>query len=91
MPASKSAPQPQQEPLPQLAYPVIESFVEHATAEDVNALFSKVRDGLTTLKGPRADQAKKITVAIERTEELLGQLLAVREKLLAEGKGPKRR
>lgn len=90
MPSPKPA-QPQAEPLPQLAYPVIESFVEHATPDDVNTLFSRIRDGLTTLKGPRADQAKKVNAAIDRTEELLCQLLDVRERLLAEGKGPKHR
>ena len=79
--------QPETPPLPQPVYPAIEGFIEGATADDISSLFSSIRDGLGTLKGPRAEQAKKVTRAIERTEELLSFLLQVREKLEADRKG----
>jgi hypothetical protein len=62
-------------------YPVIESFVERATPQDVEQFFASLKEGLQGLKGPRAEQAKKVQVAIERTEELLAHLLEVREKI----------
>lgn len=68
---------------PEPQYPVIEAFVERASAEDVAHLFDGVKQGLGALKGPRAEQAKKVSVALERTEELLSHLLQVREKLEA--------
>ncbi|MGA9525091.1 MAG: hypothetical protein WBV82_26765 [Myxococcaceae bacterium] len=67
-------------------YPVLESFVEHASPEEVARLFDGVKDGLGALKGPRAEQAKKVQVALERTEELLSHLMQVREKLEVERK-----
>ena len=68
-------------------YPAIEGFIEHATSEDINALYTSLREGLATLKGPRAEQGKKGLTAIERTEELLSFLLQVREKIEANRKG----
>ncbi len=65
----------------QTLYPVIESFVEQASPEDVGQFFASLKEGLQGLKGPRADQAKKVQVAIDRTEELLAHLLQVREKI----------
>lgn len=73
----------QQEPL----YPAIEGFIEKASGDDVAALFKPLKDGLESLKGPKADQGKKVARAIERTEELLSYLLQVREKIEAERKG----
>lgn len=70
-------PPPQQDSL----YPAIEQFIEQATAEDIGALFAPLKDGFTTLKGPRLEQGKKVARAIERTEELLSYLLQVREKI----------
>ena len=51
------------------------------------------RSQLGSLKGPKAEQGKKVGKAIERTEELLSYLLQVREKLEADrkGKGGKRK
>jgi hypothetical protein len=83
--AKPTAPEPApQEAPPESQYPVIESFVERATPEEVAQFFQPVRDGLASLKGPRKDQAKKVEAALSRTEELLSHLLEVRERLLAE-------
>ena len=71
-------------------YPVVEAFVERASPDDVGQFFQSVKDGLQALKGPRAEQAKKIQSAIERTEELLHHLLQVREKIEAERKPAQR-
>jgi hypothetical protein len=86
MAAKKKAPDAAPPPNDSL-YPSIESFIEHASSDDVGALFAPLRDGLGTLKGPRAEQGKKVSKAIERTEELLSYLLQVREKIEAERKG----
>ena len=56
---------------PQSTYPELEAFVERASAEDVNQLFTRLKGSLDTLKGPRTEQAKKAKVALERTEDLL--------------------
>lgn len=86
MPAKKPAKTPpppaDNEPL----YPAIEGFIERASADEISELFSPLKEGLSTLKGPRADQAKKVGKAILKTEELLSHLLQVREKLEAERK-----
>lgn len=85
--AEKTAadPQPQSESL----YPAIEAFVEYATADDVVALFGPLKDALTELKGPRAEQAKKVSRAIAATDELLAHLLAVRARLEEERRAGK--
>ncbi len=80
-------PEAQAEQWPTPNYPNIEVFIETAGAAEVNALFSSLKEGLDGLKGPRADQGKKVGKAIERTEELLSYLLQVREKLEADRKG----
>ncbi len=85
-PTATPAPAPA-EPL----YPVIESFVETASPAEVDQLFTQLKDGLANLKGPKAEQAKKVQAALERTEELLSFLIGVREKLEAEKKGGKGR
>ena len=82
MPPAKNQPPPAAEPL----YPAIEGFIERATADDIAALFDPLREGLTGLKGPKADQAKKVGKAIEKTQELLSHLLQVREKLESQRK-----
>ncbi|MBX5483694.1 MAG: hypothetical protein IRZ16_17870 [Myxococcaceae bacterium] len=81
-PKKAEAPTQQTEPM----YPVIEAWVERASADDVGAFFAPVKAELDGLKGPRAEQAKKAKAAIARTEELLSHLLQVREKLEAEKK-----
>lgn len=81
----EKTPEPQK--LPEPSYPVIEGFVEGATAEAIAGAFKDLKDQLATLKGPKAEQAKKVGKAIERTEELLSYLLQVREKLEADRKG----
>lgn len=70
-------------------YPTLEGMSEWATQDDVNALFAPVREALSQLKGPKAQQAKKVEAALASTEELLGQLLQIREKLAAEGEQSK--
>ncbi len=79
--------------VPEPSYPVIEGFVEKATSADIAALFKDLKGQLSALKGPKAEQGKKVGKAIERTEELLSYLLQVREKLETDrkGKGGKRR
>ncbi len=67
-------------------YPAIEGFIERATQDEISALFASIKDGLEQLKGPKAEQAKKVQKAIAATEELLAHLLEVREKLEAERK-----
>jgi hypothetical protein len=73
---------------PQSTYPELEAFVERASREDVEQLFARLKDSLETLKGPRSEQAKKAKVAVERTEELLGRLLELRENLAELRKKP---
>ena len=68
-------------------YPTIEGFIETASAVQVKALYDDVKGALSALKGPRADQAKKASKGVARTEELLRFLLQVREKIEAERKG----
>ncbi len=62
-------------------YPLTERFIETAQPEDIAELFRPVREALTGLKGPQADKGKKVTVAVDRAEELLRFLLETREKL----------
>lgn len=76
---------------PEPMYPAVEGFIEKATPDEVNGLFSSIKQGLDGLKGPKAEQSKKVRVALERTEELLHHLIEVREKLTAEKKGAKGR
>lgn len=74
------------------AYPTLEALIERATSEEVAQVFAPVREGLAQLKGPRAEQGKKVDVALARVEELLQYLLEVRERLETEkraGKGRK--
>ncbi len=79
------------DPLPTPSFPAIESFIERASAEEVQSLFSPAKKELANLKGPKAEQAKKAQTAIARTEELLGVLLETRERLVAESKGKGRK
>ena len=74
-------------PAPESRYPAIEALIEVATSDDVASLFKPIKDELAGLKGPKAEQGKKVSKAIERTEELLSYLMQVREKLEAERKG----
>lgn len=83
-----SRPSPTSDELPpEPKYPQIEGYVERASAEEIGLLFGQLREQLGSLKGPRAEQAKKVTKAIGRTEELLLFLLEVREKLETERNG----
>ena len=67
-------------------YPGIEGFIETATGDQIDAFFASIKEGLEGLKGPRADNAKKVQKAIDRTEELLHHLVQVREKIEASRK-----
>jgi hypothetical protein len=89
MPPTKQQPAPEPEPLPVPSYPAIESFIETATAEEIQGLFAPIKDGLTALKGPKVEQGKKVQAALASAEELLGILLETRERLIAESKGGK--
>ncbi|NBD08652.1 MULTISPECIES: hypothetical protein [Corallococcus] len=88
-PARTPAPPPQELPVP--SYPAVETFIEKASANDVQALFAPVKEELAGLKGPRAETGKKAQAAIARAEELLSMLVDVREKLVAESKQSKGR
>jgi hypothetical protein len=90
-PPSKPAAAPAPEPLPAPSYPIVESFIERATPEEVGGLFASVKQGLEGLKGPKAEQAKKVQAALSRSEELLGLLVETRERLVAEAKASKGR
>ncbi len=86
MPPKKPA---QQEPPPEVEgpkYPHIEAFAEHAGTEDLIGVFAPLKESLSTVKGPRAEAAKKAVKSVERTEQLLQHLLEVREKLKADRK-----
>ncbi|MBE2250966.1 MAG: hypothetical protein IAE78_15620 [Myxococcus sp.] len=85
--AARRNEEPTRIPMPQPEYPVIATFVDAAQQADIDNLFSDVREGLAALKGPKAEQAKKVAKALERTEELMSHLLQVREKIASERKG----
>lgn len=68
-------------------YPAIEGFIDTVPAADIPNTFKDLKEQLAALKGPRAEQAKKVGKAIERTEELLSYLMQVKEKLEADRKG----
>ncbi|MCP3097607.1 hypothetical protein LZ198_01815 [Myxococcus sp. K15C18031901] len=90
MPPPPKSPPPAQE-LPALSYPAIESLLEGTPTEDIRALFSPVKDGLSVLKGPKVELGKKVQAAVGHVEELLEVLVETRERLIAEAKGPKGR
>lgn len=80
------------EPLPAPSYPLLEAFVETVPAEEAATIFSDVREALDGLKGPRAEQGKKVRVALDTADELIQLLLNVRSELEAEkgNRGPGR-
>ncbi|SEU09433.1 hypothetical protein [Stigmatella erecta] len=90
-PPSKQQTAPVQEPLPTPSYPAIEGFIERASAEEVQSFFSPIKEELSTLKGPKAEQGKKVQTALASAEELLGLLLETRERLISEAQGNKGR
>lgn len=87
MAAKKKEEKQEPQTLPGPTYPVIEKFIETATADQIAATFKSLKTDLAGLKGPKAEQSKKVGKAVERTEELLSYLLQVREKLEADRKG----
>lgn len=91
MPPSKQQQAPATELPPAPSYPAIESFIEQATAEEVQSLFNPIKEGLAALKGPKAEQGKKVQAAIASADELLAALLETRERLIAESQGNKGR
>jgi hypothetical protein len=72
--------------LPTPSYPAIEAFVEVALPDAVAQAFADLHTHLVALKGPRAEHGKKVSKAIERTQELLNFLLQLREKIEEERK-----
>ena len=90
-PPSKQQPAPVADPVPAPSFPAIESFIESASTDEVQSLFNPLKNELAQLKGPKAEQAKKVQTAISRAEELLGVLLDTRERLVAESSQPKGR
>jgi hypothetical protein len=91
MPPPSKQTAPAADALPTPSFPAIETFIERATAEEVQSLFTPVKNELANLKGPKAEQAKKVQAAISRTEELLGVLLETRERLVSEAKSKGRK
>lgn len=69
------------EPLPSPSYPLLEAFVETVPADEAQAVFADVREALESLKGPRAEQGRKIRTALDTAEELIQLLLNVRGEL----------
>lgn len=86
-PSAKTPPAAILPPAP--SYPAIEALVERASPDELVGFFEPVKQGLANLKGPKAEQAKKIQTAIGATEELLRHLLETRAQLEAE-KGNRR-
>lgn len=68
----------------QSRYPALESFIETATPEDINALLAPIRAGLAELKGPRKAHADKVQRGLDQVDKLLATLLTVRERLAGE-------
>jgi hypothetical protein len=85
--AQKPAPAPADDS----RYPAVERFIESASKDDVSQVFASVRDGLAGVKGPKAENGKKVSVAVDRAEELFGFLLEVRERMLTDKKSSKKR
>ena len=81
------APSEAAEPL----YPAIEGMVERCSPDEIEQFFDSVREGLDELKGTRAEQGKKVSKALELTEELLFYLLDVRKKLEEQQYGGKKK
>lgn len=89
--ANDPAPPPDAPPLPAPAlehpdptgtlYLEIEDVVAAARSEDIPEIFRGLRDRLAPLKGARAENAKKVLQALERTEELFQHLIRVRERM----------
>lgn len=90
MPKNPPPPPPAEEPQPP-DFPIISAYIESTSPEELNALFDDVKGALGGLKGPKADHSKKANKAVARTEELLGTLMEVREKLEGEKKPKGRR
>ncbi|ADO70824.1 hypothetical protein [Stigmatella aurantiaca] len=90
-PPSKQQTAPEPEPLPTPSYPAIEGFIERASAEEIQSFFTPIKEELGALKGPKAEQGKKVQAALASAEELLGLLLETRERLVAESQGNKGR
>ena len=71
-------------------YPNIEAFIEYAGPPEIEHAFAPIKEALHALKGPKAEHAKKIRLALQRAEELLQHLLSVRERLEAAKRKSKR-
>jgi len=67
--------------LPAPSYPALESFIETATEAEIEVLYQPILEALAELKGPLADKARKIDIAISKSSELLSLLLGVRARL----------
>lgn len=81
------------EPWPVPEYPTLEGYIEVATEEHVPAVFADLKTQLQSLKGPRAEQGKKVEKALEHAERMFFYLIQVREKIRIEGEkgAPKRK
>jgi hypothetical protein len=91
MPPSKRSAPEAPAALPAPSYPALEAFVERAAPTDVEAAFASFAGPLAELKGPRAALGKKVSASVVRAQELLGQLIQVREQLASQKKGQGRR
>ena len=86
-PSAPAAPAAATEPL----YPNIEAFIETASNEDIENLYAPLKDSLAALKGPRAENGKKVVKGVEQAEALLQHLLEIREKIEADRKSAGKR
>ncbi|HEY3452295.1 MAG TPA: hypothetical protein VGK67_38475 [Myxococcales bacterium] len=62
-------------------YPNLERFLEQADRNSVAKLFGATKKKLEALSGAKAPGAKKTLAAIEKVEELLGELYQVRVRM----------
>lgn len=62
-------------------YPTLEGLVEGLAADQVEEVFEALRQQLSTLKGPRQVQAKRVEKALDQCQALIEHLLEVRKKL----------
>ncbi len=78
---------------PERLYPTLEQFIEGAAKDDPKKLFATTRKRLSELaKGAKGPAAQKVLAAVDRTEELLVELLNLRESLVPQaGSLPKSR
>lgn len=81
-PAQQQLAKPASAPeLPNPEYPTLEGYIEVASEGHVAEVFEELKNRLKMLKGPRAEQGKKVEKALEHAERLFFYLIQAREKI----------